>query len=119
MARDEGMALAPWGVLAGGKIRSDEEEERRRQTGEKGRNLSFASAGWERDEKEKKVCDALEKVKEEVGAKSLGAGKFSAPISSRTDADPLPSCSCDRLCDAQDSIRLPYHWGQEDRAAGC
>ena len=30
------MALAPWNVLAGGKIRTDEEEERRRQTGEKG-----------------------------------------------------------------------------------
>ena len=31
-----GMALAPWNVLAGGKIRTDAEEERRRQTGEKG-----------------------------------------------------------------------------------
>lgn len=30
------MALAPWNVLAAGKIRTDEEEERRRQTGEKG-----------------------------------------------------------------------------------
>ena len=30
------MALAPWNVLAGGKIRTDEDEERRRQTGEKG-----------------------------------------------------------------------------------
>ena len=32
-----GMALAPWNVLAGGKIRTDEEEERRRQTGERGK----------------------------------------------------------------------------------
>ena len=31
-----GLALAPWGVLAGGHIRTDEEEERRRQTGENG-----------------------------------------------------------------------------------
>lgn len=31
-----GLALAPFDVLAGGKIRTDEEEERRRQTGEKG-----------------------------------------------------------------------------------
>lgn len=36
MARAEGMALAPWNVLAAGKIRTDEEEERRRETGEKG-----------------------------------------------------------------------------------
>ena len=31
-----GMALAPWNVLAAGKIRTDEEEEQRRKTGEKG-----------------------------------------------------------------------------------
>ena len=31
-----GMAIAPWNVLAGGKIRTDEEEERRRQSGERG-----------------------------------------------------------------------------------
>ena len=31
-----GMALAPFNVLAGGKIRSDAEEEHRRQTGEHG-----------------------------------------------------------------------------------
>ena len=37
MARAEGLALAPWNVLAAGRIRTDEEEERRRQTGEKGR----------------------------------------------------------------------------------
>ena len=30
------MALAPWNVLAGGRIRTDEEEERRRKTGENG-----------------------------------------------------------------------------------
>lgn len=30
------MALAPWNVLAAGRIRTDEEEEQRRQTGEKG-----------------------------------------------------------------------------------
>ena len=30
------MALAPWNVLPQGRIRTDEEEERRRQTGEKG-----------------------------------------------------------------------------------
>lgn len=39
MLRTEGMALAPYNVLASGKIRTDAEEERRRQTGEKGMNL--------------------------------------------------------------------------------
>ena len=36
MVRHEGMALAPWNVLAGGKIRTDAEEQKRRETGEKG-----------------------------------------------------------------------------------
>ena len=69
-----GMALAPWNVLAAGKIRSDAEEERRRQTGENGRTLS--NPNWERNEKEKAVCNALEKVAQEIGAKSITAGLF-------------------------------------------
>ena len=36
MAKAEGMAIAPWNVLAAGKIRTDAEEEERRKTGEKG-----------------------------------------------------------------------------------
>ncbi|RXW13861.1 hypothetical protein EST38_g11993 [Candolleomyces aberdarensis] len=70
MARDEGMALAPWGVLAQGKIRSDAEEEKRRQTGEGGRSVY---TGWERTESEKKICRALEEVAKEVGAQSIAA----------------------------------------------
>ncbi|PPQ86653.1 hypothetical protein CVT25_006837 [Psilocybe cyanescens] len=66
-----GMALAPWNVLAAGKIRTDEEEERRRQTGEKGRTIF--SPNWERNDQEKKVCKALEKVAAEAGAKSITA----------------------------------------------
>ncbi|TFK23821.1 arylalcohol dehydrogenase [Coprinopsis marcescibilis] len=70
--RDEGMAFAPFGVLAGGRLRSNAEEERRRQTGENGRNMQWNN-GWERSPEEKAVCDALEKVQAEVGAKSLTA----------------------------------------------
>lgn len=66
------MALAPWNVLAAGKIRSDEEEERRRQTGEKGR-MTF-NPEWERTDEEKKVCQALEKVAGEIGAKHITSG---------------------------------------------
>ncbi|KAH9477950.1 Aryl-alcohol dehydrogenase [NADP(+)] [Psilocybe cubensis] len=71
MARSEGLALAPWNVLAAGKIRTDEEEEKRRQTGEKGRTVM--SDQWERTEQEKAVCKALEKVASEVGAKHITA----------------------------------------------
>ena len=36
MARAEGMALAPFNVLAGGRIRTNAEEQKRRDTGENG-----------------------------------------------------------------------------------
>ncbi|KAL0958510.1 hypothetical protein HGRIS_000652 [Hohenbuehelia grisea] len=74
MVRHEGMAIAPWNVLAAGKFRSDEEEERRRKTGEKGRELvALYGPGWERNEKEKNMSAALEKVAKEVGTKHLTA----------------------------------------------
>ncbi|KAF8978449.1 NADP-dependent oxidoreductase domain-containing protein [Cyathus striatus] len=71
MARDQGMALAPWNVLAGGNLRTDAEEERRRQTGEKGH--TFRGPDWERSEVEKAGSRALEKVANEVGAKSISS----------------------------------------------
>ncbi|KAG6844596.1 hypothetical protein H0H87_005612 [Tephrocybe sp. NHM501043] len=66
-----GMALAPWNVLAAGKFRTDAEEEARRSTGEHGRKMM--SDNWERNEKERKVSAALEKVAEEVGTKHITA----------------------------------------------
>lgn len=69
MARRFGMALAPWSVLAGGKLRMDAEEQRRIETGEKGRRI--LSNDWLRDDKEKAMSAALEKVAGEVSAKSI------------------------------------------------
>lgn len=71
MARAEGMALSPWRVLAGGKFRTDDEEERRSATGEHGRTAE--GPNWKRTDKEKKVCAVLEKVANEVGAKNITA----------------------------------------------
>ncbi|KAF8189346.1 NADP-dependent oxidoreductase domain-containing protein [Pholiota molesta] len=68
MAKAEGMALAPWNVLAAGKIRTDEEEERRRKTGEKGRTLY---GEWERTAEEKRICKVLEAIAQEIGAKNI------------------------------------------------
>uniref|UniRef100_A0A8H8CFQ4 NADP-dependent oxidoreductase domain-containing protein n=1 Tax=Psilocybe cubensis TaxID=181762 RepID=A0A8H8CFQ4_PSICU len=70
MARAEGMALAPWNVLAAGKFRTDEEEQKREASGENGRGVF---GDWKRTEKEKLVCAALEKVVGEVGTKSITA----------------------------------------------
>lgn len=67
------MALAPWGALGGGKFRTDAEEERRRSTGEQGRTLT---GNWERNDREKKVSAALEKVAKEVGTEHITAGWF-------------------------------------------
>ena len=71
MARMFGLALAPWNVLGAGKIRSDAEEEKRRVTGEKGR--AVFGPNWERNEDEKKMCAALEKVAKEVGTEHITA----------------------------------------------
>ncbi|KAG0696930.1 NADP-dependent oxidoreductase domain-containing protein [Suillus ampliporus] len=67
MARSEGLALAHWNVLAGGRLRSNKEEERRRQTG--GKDRMFANNNWERNETERAMSAALENVAKEVGAK--------------------------------------------------
>ncbi|KAF9522053.1 NADP-dependent oxidoreductase domain-containing protein [Crepidotus variabilis] len=72
MARYEGLALAPWNVVGGGKFRTDEEEERRRTTGERGRTI--IDQNWERNEREKIISRALEKVAAEVGAKHITSG---------------------------------------------
>ncbi|KAJ8509475.1 hypothetical protein ONZ45_g8358 [Pleurotus djamor] len=73
MAREEGMAIAPWGVLAGGKLRSDEEEQRRRETGENGRTFFSPNGQWERSAEEKAMSAVLDKIAKEVGTKHLGA----------------------------------------------
>ncbi|KAE9398603.1 Aldo/keto reductase [Gymnopus androsaceus JB14] len=64
MARSLGLALAPWGVVGGGKIRTDAEEQRRKESGENGRTML---GDWQRTETEVKVSRALEKVAGEVG----------------------------------------------------
>jgi aryl-alcohol dehydrogenase-like predicted oxidoreductase len=74
MARSEGIALAPWGVLRGGKIRTNAEEARRKESGEKGRTIF--SPSWEPTPEEKKVCDVLEEIAKEVGTESITAGTW-------------------------------------------
>ncbi|KAK7448089.1 putative aryl-alcohol dehydrogenase aad14 [Stygiomarasmius scandens] len=69
MARLNGMALAPWQVLGGGRLRTESDEQLREQSGEKGRSLF--GEDWKRTDEEKRTCRALEKVAEEVGTKSI------------------------------------------------
>jgi len=76
MAREEGLAIAPWDVLASGRIRTDAEEAARAASGEKGRTL--ISPHWERTDEERKMAAALDRVREEVGAKCIQAGAYCA-----------------------------------------
>ena len=77
------MALSPWNVLAAGKLRTDEEEEKRRESGEKGRQ--WGRRPWARNEKEKKISKALEKVAAEVGAKHITSGTIILLSSAQDD----------------------------------
>ena len=47
MAKEEGMAICPWNVLAAGKIRTDAEEEARLKSGELGASRSSSDIGNE------------------------------------------------------------------------
>ncbi|GJF00512.1 aldo/keto reductase [Phanerochaete sordida] len=64
----QGMAVAPWNVLGGGKIRTDAEEQRRLESGEQGRQIF---ADWKRTPEERRVCQELEKVAKELGAHNI------------------------------------------------
>jgi hypothetical protein len=68
-----GMALAPWAAVGGGRFMTDAEEERRAKSGENGRSFYV---DWRRNEKERKISAALEKVTEEVDTDHITAGRF-------------------------------------------
>ncbi|KAL0581764.1 putative aryl-alcohol dehydrogenase aad14 [Marasmius crinis-equi] len=86
MARSFGMALAPWGVLIHGKLRTDAEEQRRRETGEEGRKLMM---DWERTPEEVKMARALEQVAKEVGTKSISAVAIAYVMQKTTHVFPI------------------------------
>lgn len=74
-----GLALAPFDVLAGGKLRTEAEAQARIAAGDNGR-VAFPNEKLEASEEAKKVSAALEKVAAEVSAKSVQAG-MSPPLS--------------------------------------
>ncbi|KAJ3983703.1 aryl-alcohol dehydrogenase [Lentinula detonsa] len=72
MCQHEGIALALYFVLAAGHIRTTAEEEKRRSSGEQGRQGLFFGS-WERTPDEVKVCDGLEKLAAEIGVKNISS----------------------------------------------
>jgi len=87
MCRSFGLALAPWNVIGGGRLRTDEEEERRRKTGENGRTM--LGPEWERNEVEKKISRALEKVAKEVGTQHITAVAIAYVMQKTTHVFPI------------------------------
>jgi aryl-alcohol dehydrogenase-like predicted oxidoreductase len=112
MARSEGLAIAPWGVLGAGKVRTDAEEERRRESGEKGSTLF--DKNWERTEEERKVCLVLEDIAKEVGAHSITAGERFSDNSLLhrvgVSADPICDRSGYRIPPPEDAVCIPNRW---------
>lgn len=96
------MALAPWNVLGQGKIRSNAEEQRRLESGEGGRALH--NPEWLRTETERKVCDALEKVAADVGAKNITSGTLLSFLTSTS----LLTKLFDAVAIAWTMQRVPY-----------
>ncbi|GJF00508.1 aldo/keto reductase [Phanerochaete sordida] len=64
----EGLAIAPWNVLGGGKIFTDAEERRRLESGEKGRTVY---GDWRRTPEERRVCAELEVIAKELSVQSI------------------------------------------------
>ncbi|KAF8901292.1 NADP-dependent oxidoreductase domain-containing protein [Mucidula mucida] len=83
MARAQGMALAPWSVLAAGKLRSDAEDQKRKETGDGG------SRSAERTEEEVKMSRALEKVAGEVGVRNLTSVAIAYVMQKTTNVFPI------------------------------
>ncbi|KAL0570280.1 putative aryl-alcohol dehydrogenase aad14, partial [Marasmius crinis-equi] len=86
MARSFGMALAPWGVLARGKFRTDAEEQKRNESGEKGRAMH---GDWQRNPEEAAMSHALEKVAKEVGAKNITSVAIAYVMQKTTHVFPI------------------------------
>jgi aryl-alcohol dehydrogenase-like predicted oxidoreductase len=70
MARQFGMAIAPWDVLGGGKLQSKKALEERKAAGE---GLRTMMGGPGQTEQEEKMSEALYKVAQEHGIESVTA----------------------------------------------
>ena len=86
MARAHGLALAPWNVLAAGRLRTDAEEKRRIDSGEGGRTIF---GDWLRNENEKKMSAALEEVAKEVGTEHITAVAIAYVMQKTTHVFPI------------------------------
>lgn len=85
MARQFGMALAPWDAVGGGKFQTQKALEERKQSGEGLRKLM----GSEQGEDEVRMSEALAKVASEHGIESVTAIALAYVMSKTTNVFPL------------------------------
>ncbi|KAF4305364.1 hypothetical protein GTA08_BOTSDO06388 [Botryosphaeria dothidea] len=85
MARQFGMALAPWDVLGGGHFQTKEAMEERKKKGEGIRSLMGAG----QSEEEVKISEALSKVAGEHGIKSVTAVALAYVMAKITNVFPI------------------------------
>ncbi|KAK9320920.1 NADP-dependent oxidoreductase domain-containing protein [Lipomyces orientalis] len=87
MARQFGMALAPWDVLGGGKFQTKAELERRKNAGESLRHAAGRSPHQTEDEI--KMSEALAKVASEHGIESVTAIALAYVMSKAANVFPI------------------------------
>ncbi|KAK7443169.1 putative aryl-alcohol dehydrogenase aad14 [Stygiomarasmius scandens] len=73
MARSLGLALSPWNVLAGGKLRSKSQDQAHEKAEQAGQGRQAFPGAPRRTENEITMSNALEKVAEENGIKNVQA----------------------------------------------
>jgi len=99
------MAIVPLGVLGGGKLITDAEEEQRKRSAEKGR---ATMRDWLRNPQEVAMSHALEKVANELGVKNITSGKNPPAYTRQYSKLTLQSyLSRHRVCYAEDHLCLP------------
>jgi hypothetical protein len=125
MARSEGLALAPWGVLAAGKIRTNAEEARRKESGEKGRMVFTLTGNAHLSRKRCATCSrrsgrnwvrrASHRVSEDACCKRqkiwLGLTNMDKQLRSRTTSKSSPTCSRSSVAEKWNSCtRISGRW---------
>lgn len=110
MVRAEGMAIAPYNVLAAGKIRSDAEEQRRRESGEKGTFRHFLIT------LQNHLTLVSNHIRSHYAEPQLGTNSGrEANMSRFGEGSPggwseEPHCCRHRLRHAEGPLRVPHRW---------
>jgi aryl-alcohol dehydrogenase-like predicted oxidoreductase len=91
------MALAPWNVLGGGHFQTKAQIEERQKSGEGIRKM----LGGKQTENEVKISEALDKVRGELGAKSITAVALAYVLQKQPYVFPVSGSCMDAISSIQ------------------